>query len=146
MADRDRAARAVTPGGPHVLVSRSSSARERRTDESVGGSDPAEQMLDRVFCLGRRARDRLMDGPGVVGHRDRLMAVEAYLHHASYALVAPFAAGLVAQMDLDAADLVREPIQRVFEHRRHVRAESLDAVDVVIRVDLNLHAKNPCTR
>jgi hypothetical protein len=103
----------------------------------------AQEMADRVLDLRRGAGDRLVNRICVVGDGDRLMAVDPSFHHAADPIGAALSAGLVAEVDLDARDLMREAMQCRLDDGVDVRAERFDARNIVIRVELDLHSSIP---
>ena len=98
-----------------------------------------EHVLDGAGELAGGAIDRLVDRAGVLGDRGRLVVLDASLHHAALVVLADLAAILVGDVHLDARDPLAEVREGVLDHLLHVRRESLGALDVMVRVQLDLH-------
>jgi hypothetical protein len=77
----------------------------------------------------------------VVGYRHYLGAGRAGLDHAAFVLVVVRAFG--AEVDLDAGEPAVEAGEAGLQLAGHVGGQLLAAVDLVVGVDLDLHADPP---
>jgi len=102
------------------------------------------QPLDRaLYQSGQFVRgtvDGLVHGPGVMGNRDWLPALETGLHQAALVVVATLVANLVGQVNLDARHVFAEPADGAIYYCPDVSGERLVTLDVMVGIDLDLHA------
>lgn len=99
----------------------------------------AERVLEQIDHLVRRTVDRLSDARGVMSDGDRWVAFEPRFHHAAFVSVAALGGVLVADVYLEASDVLAEPSQRIFDGGAYRCCQRLISLDVVIGVDLDLH-------
>jgi hypothetical protein len=90
--------------------------------------------------LAGRAVDRAAQGRRVVGHGDRVAALDPDLHHAAFVIGANFAAVFVAQVDFHPGDALAKMPHGALDDASHVSGELFTTIDVVVGVDLNLHS------
>jgi len=94
-----------------------------------------------AFQLGRRAVKRGVDVGSAVRDGDRLPRRNSRLDHAALVIGARLRPIIVAQVHLDSGDLVLEMAHRVQDDLPHVFGHALSAIDIVIRVYLDLHGR-----
>ena len=74
---------------------------------------------------------------------DRQTAGRPSLHEATLVGDAGFSGVLVAEVDLHPGDLIAEPAQSGVDRGLDLTGEFVATLDVVIRIDLNLHGSSP---
>ncbi|SPO57429.1 protein of unknown function [Pseudomonas sp. JV551A1] len=99
----------------------------------------AVEVFQRVIELGGGTIDRLVQRSGGVGHGNRLVAFGASLHLAAFVMRSGLGAVLVAQVNLDAGEVVFVTFQRVLQCAADPLVEPGVAFEMVAAVDLDLH-------
>src|SRR5690606_2093952 len=81
----------------------------------------------------------LIQRRGIRGRGNRGAAIKPRLDHAAFVILATFAAVLVAEMNIHAADAVAETIQRLLHDGTHVGRQRLMPLDVGVGVHVYFH-------
>ena len=100
----------------------------------------AERGLDQALQLADGAIDRRFYRSRIVGDGNRLAAGETRFHYAALVVTAALAAVLVAEVDFHPRDALLVSAERGCDDGADIIGERFASFDVVIRVDLNLHA------
>ena len=102
-----------------------------------GTPDSALNHFVQLFC---RTGDRLVQITFMMGDSHGRAALQASFHHATLLVMSTFMTALFAQVHLDPSDLVKVPAQGVFDFGSGPRGERLVSVDVMVSMNLDLHA------
>ena len=86
-----------------------------------------------------RALDGFIQTRGMLRHRSRLPVLKTSFHGAPLLRNAGPSRVFIRQMDFNPRDSLTESAQRVLHHPGDVCGQPLIPIDVVIRIDLNLH-------
>jgi hypothetical protein len=99
-------------------------------------TQPTKDVIERVLELGGSTFDGLMKGLRLLRYRHGLVAFQARFHHAAFVMISAFLSVLVAEMNLNAADMFREVPQRVFHHGFGVLGHRFISIDRVVCINL----------
>jgi len=99
--------------------------------------------IERSPQLLYRASIRILQGRGMVRGRLWMHACQPRLHQASLVIIAGLVGVYVAEVDLDAGDLILEPAKGLLNFDFDFAAQVAVGVDVVVGIDLNLHEARP---
>lgn len=101
---------------------------------------PAEGMINKTLQLVGCAINCLADSRSLIGNGNRLATFDPRFHHASFIVRASaLFAVFIAEMDLDAGNMLRDVVQGSFHHPFGMPDHLLVASNVMIRIDLNFH-------
>jgi hypothetical protein len=89
--------------------------------------------------------DRKFNGRGQMGHGDRLATGESGFQDATDIITLCLMAVRVAEMRLDSCNPITEPADRSFHTGFNKRDDLLTSVDMVVRIDMNLHPTTSLT-
>jgi len=95
--------------------------------------------MNRPFELGRSRMDGLGQGERLMADLERLERTQVSLHAAAHIAITGVVRHVAAEMHLHARYAVFVVVQRPFDHALNPKNEFLAAIDVLIRVDPNLH-------
>ena len=102
--------------------------------------ESTERGLDQALQLADGALDGCLNRGRIVGDSDRLATGETRFHHAALVVTPALAAVLVAEVDFHPRDALLVSAERGCDDGADIIGERFASFDVVIRVDLNLHA------
>ena len=100
-------------------------------------------MIDRTSQLACSARDGLAYGLRLMRDRNGLVTFKARFHHTAFIVFPAFFTVLIAEVDLDAGNVLRQLAQSVFHLSFGLPAHLFMALDRAVSVDLDYHDFSP---
>jgi len=98
-----------------------------------------EGALHRPLEFVRRSTQRELDCRGLMGYGDGLVAGQSGLQHASDVIPLGLMAVGIAEMRLNSSNSISKSPDRSLDAGLNKRDDLLTSMDMVIRIDLNLH-------
>jgi hypothetical protein len=100
----------------------------------------SKRAVDQACQLVRSALNGLMQARSMVRHNDGLMVFKARFQDATLVVLTALAAVFVGEVDFDARDLIARVIECVLDNVADVSGQAFAPFDVVVGIDLYLHA------
>jgi hypothetical protein len=101
---------------------------------------PPEGALDQPDQFIGSAVDGLVQGRGLVSHRNRLAILQAGFHQATHVVIAAlFVTIFITQMNFHPRDVIADSTQGTFHNTTDLSGQRLVTFDITVGIDLDLH-------